>query len=159
MDGVNVAFEDFNQAKKALEEVNNKLRKVGLPDAKISKIRPDMEDTQNFKKLAFGIDIPQIGFKKLYRQGGNIPVSSQGVYEYPKQEGKVVKDDNGYWNPDNWGKAVEIDSNNITMKGVYEPLYAVPDVGSPILMFPNQDYIFKNATKVTEYPIRNKRFK
>ena len=88
-----------------------------------------------------------------FQQGGQIPVSSQGVYDF-KTEGKVIKDNNGYWNPDNWGKAVEISSNHITMEGVKEPLYVVPDVGQPKLLFPNQNHIFPNATKVTEYPIK-----
>lgn len=83
--------------------------------------------------------------------------------EIPQQEyqnGGVVKDDRGYWNPDNWGKAVEINSNIITMEGVKEPLYIVPDVGQPKVLFPNQNYTFPNATKVVEYPLKtkNKRF-
>ncbi len=83
--------------------------------------------------------------------------------EIPQQEyqtGGIIKDDRGYWNPDNWGKAVQINSNIITMEGVKEPLYIVPDVGQPKVLFPNQNYIFPNATKVVEYPLKtkNKRF-
>ena len=68
------------------------------------------------------------------------------------QNGKVVKDNNGYWNPDNWGKAVEIDSNDITMKGVHQPLLGISDEGDVQYMEPNKDYKFKGK-KVREFPI------
>ena len=73
--------------------------------------------------------------------------------ETPKyQNGGVVKDNNGYWNPDNWGKVVEIDSNDITMKGVSQPLLGISDEGDVQYMEPNKDYKFKGK-KVREFPI------
>lgn len=69
------------------------------------------------------------------------------------KSGGVVKDDNGYWNPDNWGKTVEIGSNQITMKGVNQPLIGVSDTGETQYMEPGKDYKFKGK-KVTEYPVR-----
>ena len=69
-----------------------------------------------------------------------------------KREGGVIKDNNGYWNPDNWGKAVEIDSNDITMKGVNQPLLGISDEGDIQYMEPNKDYKFKGK-KVREFPI------
>jgi hypothetical protein len=69
-----------------------------------------------------------------------------------KKDGGIVKDNNGYWNPDNFGKVVEIDSNDITMKGVYEPLFGVSDTGDTKLMKPGKNYKFKGE-KVTEYPV------
>jgi hypothetical protein len=68
------------------------------------------------------------------------------------KKGGVVKDNQGYWNPENWGKPVEIDSNNITMEGVYEPLLGVSDTGDAKLMKPGKNYKFKGE-KVTEFPI------
>jgi predicted GNAT family acetyltransferase len=68
------------------------------------------------------------------------------------KKGGVVKDNQGYWNPENWGKPVEIDSNNITMEGVYEPLLGVSDTGDTKLMKPGKNYKFKGK-KVTEYPV------
>lgn len=68
------------------------------------------------------------------------------------QDGGVIKDNNGYWNPDNWGKAVEIDSNQITMKGVDQPLLGVSDTGDVQYMEPGREYIFEGK-KVTEFPI------
>ena len=72
-----------------------------------------------------------------------------------KREGGVIKDNDGYWNPDNWGKVVEIDSNDITMKGVNQPLLGISDEGDVQYMEPNRDYKFKGK-KVTEFPIAQK---
>jgi hypothetical protein len=69
-----------------------------------------------------------------------------------KKDGGIIKDNQGYWNSDNWGKPVEIDSNEITMKGVYEPLLGVSDTGDTKLMKPGKNYKFKGK-KVTEYPV------
>ena len=69
-----------------------------------------------------------------------------------KKDGGIVKDNQGYWNPDNWGKPVEIDSNDITMEGVYEPLLGVSDTGDTKLMKPGKNYKFKGK-KVTEFPV------
>ena len=68
------------------------------------------------------------------------------------QEGGVVKDDRGYWNPDNHGKVVEINSNDITMQGVDQPLIGVSDIGDVQYMEPGKDYKFK-GNKVKEYPM------
>jgi hypothetical protein len=68
------------------------------------------------------------------------------------EDGGVIKDDMGYWNPDNWGSPVEIGSTDITMKGVYEPLLGVSDTGDTKLMKPGKNYKFKGK-KVTEYPM------
>ncbi len=73
--------------------------------------------------------------------------------ETPKyQNGGIIKDNDGYWNPKNWGKVVEIDSNDITMKGVSQPLLGISDEGDIQYMEPNKDYKFKGK-KVTEFPI------
>ena len=69
-----------------------------------------------------------------------------------KKDGGIIKDNQGYWNPENWGKPVEIDSNDITMEGVYEPLLGVSDTGDTKLMKPGKNYKFKGK-KVTEFPV------
>ena len=67
--------------------------------------------------------------------------------------GEIVKDDMGYWNPDNWGKPVEIDSNIITMEGVDVPLIGISDTGDVQYMEPGEEeYVFDGET-VTEYPV------
>jgi len=68
------------------------------------------------------------------------------------ENGSVIKDDNGYWNPDNWGHPVEINSNRITMQGVHQPLLGISDTGHTQLMHPGEEYKFKGK-KVTEYPM------
>jgi hypothetical protein len=68
------------------------------------------------------------------------------------ENGSVIKDDDGYWNPDNWGKPVEINSNQITMQGVHQPLLGISDTGHTQLMHPGEEYKFKGK-KVTEYPM------
>ena len=80
-------------------------------------------------------------------------VSNQNNNLIPIAEnGKIIKDNNGYWNSDNWGKVVEIDSNDITMKGVHQPLLGISDEGDVQYMEPNKDYKFKGK-KVREFPI------
>jgi hypothetical protein len=74
------------------------------------------------------------------------------------KNGSVVKDNMGYWNPDNWGKVVEIDSPNITMRGVNQDLIGISDEGDVQYMErekpgkPGKDYKFKGK-KVKEYPV------
>lgn len=71
-----------------------------------------------------------------------------------QQGGEIIKDNNGYWNPDNHGKVVEIGSNMITMKGVKEPLLGVSkETGERKIMYPDLDYFFKNTKNVIEIPI------
>jgi soluble lytic murein transglycosylase-like protein len=84
---------------------------------------------------------------------GVIPAGIATALSIDQQKnGGVTKDNQGYWNPDNWGKPVEIDSNDITMEGVYEPLLGVSDTGDTKLMKPGKNYKFKGK-KVTEYPV------
>jgi hypothetical protein len=82
-----------------------------------------------------------------------IPVAGAAtVSAQQKRNGGVIKDDNGYWNPNNWGKVVEIGSNNITMKGVDQPLLGISDTGDTKYMEPGKGYQFEGS-KVTEFPI------
>jgi hypothetical protein len=69
-----------------------------------------------------------------------------------EEGGEITKDDNGYWNPENWGEPVEIGSNEITMQGVYEPLLGISDTGDTQMMYPGEDYTF-DGESVTEYPV------
>lgn len=87
-------------------------------------------------------------FPKEVRDKYNIDYIGKRVFK----NGGIVKDDNGYWNPDNWGKPVEINSNQITMKGINESLIGISDTGDVQYMEPNNDYKFKGK-KVTEIPV------
>jgi hypothetical protein len=89
------------------------------------------------------------------QNGKEMQYYQQGLDWKPKtisRDGSVIKDDMGYWNPDNWGKVVEIGSTDITMEGVYEPLLGISDTGDTKLMKPGKNYKFKGK-KVTEYPM------
>ena len=69
-----------------------------------------------------------------------------------KENGGIIKDNNGYWNPNNWGHPVEINSNDITMHGVKQNLLGISNEGDTKLMTPNKNYKFRGK-KVIEYPI------
>lgn len=95
--------------------------------------------------------IPQSQLKTSDWLLNNI-VSNQNNELIPIAKNGVIKDNDGYWNPNNWGKVVEIDSNDITMKGVNQPLLGISDEGDIQYMEPNKDYKFKGK-KVREFPI------
>jgi len=66
------------------------------------------------------------------------------------QEGGVIKDNRGQWaHP---GEITEIDSNQITMKGVNYPVLGVSDKGDRQMMYPGKEYKFR-GNKVREYPL------
>lgn len=74
---------------------------------------------------------------------------------YKQSGGKIIKDNNGYWNPNNWGKTVQIDGGDITMKGVNQILEGYsPETGERKLMFPNFDYKFSRAKRVIEKELK-----
>jgi hypothetical protein len=106
------------------------------------------EVTSLYDQKKFGGDIPSA------QNGQEMKFYQNGLDWKPRsmQDGGITKDNQGYWNPDNWGKPVEIDSNDITMEGVYEPLLGVSDTGDTKLMKPGKNYKFKGK-KVTEYPV------
>jgi len=114
---------------------------IGNRGEKIIDVDPTWE-VRNYKKnpSQYNEDVDKIqkefdtGWRGQYKQGG------------------IIKDNNGYWNPDNWGKPVEIDSNQITMKGVNQPLLGISDTGDTQMMYPEEEYEF-DGNKVTEYPL------
>jgi hypothetical protein len=69
-----------------------------------------------------------------------------------KKDGGVIKDDMGYWNPENWDSPVEIGSNEITMQDVPFDVLGISDTGDTKLMKPGKNYKFKGK-KVTEFPM------
>ena len=103
-------------------------------------------------------DVPmaQNGMEMKYYQEGldwkPKTISKNGGWLDKFDDGGVVKDDMGYWNPENVGKVVEIDSPYITMKGVDQPLIGVSNTGDVQYMEPGNDYEF-DGTSVREYPV------
>jgi hypothetical protein len=68
------------------------------------------------------------------QNGGQIPVSNAGLYEYP-------------------GQPVMVPSNDITMEDIDYNVLAVPDNDEPVIMTPDKKYKFKNSNVVMEYPL------
>ena len=96
-----------------------------------------------------------------YEDGGSMSYYQHGLDWKPRnisRDGSVIKDNMGYWNPDNWGKVVEIDSPNITMKNVeYGPLLGISkQTGERKVMLPGKDYTFANTKQVIEKPLNKK---
>ena len=69
------------------------------------------------------------------QDGGEVPISENGLYDYPEQTVKVPTKD---------GK--------ITMKGIKYPVLGIANTGEEIMMQPEKEYHFKGATEVLEIP-------
>lgn len=132
---LSLKFEDFKEARKAVEELNSRIKIKDMPKARVSKEVDEVQlvtDGPFIKKTTFGVEVPNIGLIKNYKQGG------------------VIKDDMGQWaHP---GEVTEIGSNRITMKGVDYPVIGVSDTGDTRLMYPGEEHQFKGK-KVTEFPM------
>lgn len=124
---VNVKFTNVKEASKALKEFNSKINIQGVPNAKITS-----KFDEELGKEVYGIEVPNIGLKKLYQEGG------------------IIDDNAGQW--EHPGEITRINSPNITMKNVPYPVLGVADTGEQKMMYPNLDYTFKGANSVTEYP-------
>lgn len=74
------------------------------------------------------------------QDGGFIPVSENGMYEYPNQ------------------KVLVPTSGNITMKEIEHPILGISqETGEQIMMQPGQEYFFENTKNVLEIPVKNKK--
>ena len=90
---------------------------------------------------------------KASAKNGSMTYYQNGLDFKPRmisRDGNVVKDDNGYWNPDNWGEVVEIDSPDITMRGVNQPLLGISDEGDVQYMEPDRKSTRLNSSHVSE---------
>lgn len=70
----------------------------------------------------------------IYGQQGGLPISSNGVYDYPGQN--VI---------------VPTNSGQITMKNVNYPILGIDEFGNEQMMYPDQEYKFAGKT-ITEFP-------
>ena len=68
----------------------------------------------------------------------------------PAKKKDMIIDPMGQWKHP--GENTRIPSNDITMQGVPYPVWAVPNVGIPQMMYPEQEYYFPGADHVDEYP-------
>lgn len=136
------------------ENINNN---VNIPNQFIQPKYWDIQDNvnQNFGGTQTNYKVTPETADYMLQQLAPNPYNSRVVTPH-YQTGGVIKDNNGYWNPNNWGKAVEIDSPQITMRGVSQPLVGISNqTGEKKLMLPNNDYNFSGTKQVTEYPLTN----
>ena len=132
---MNVKFENYDEAMKALNEFNSRITINGMPKAKLSETVNEVQLVKGgpwIKETTFGIDVPNIGLIKEFKEGG------------------VIKDDMGQWNHP--GEITEIGSPYITMQGVPYDVLGISDTGDTKLMKPGKNYKFKGK-KVTEFPM------
>jgi hypothetical protein len=91
--------------------------------------------------------------RSLYRQQGG--EYTQAELDFLSEI--AIKDNEGYRNPANKNKIVEINSPSISMKGIKQPILAISkQTGEKKKLNPEQDYIFKNTQQVIEIPFFKK---
>ena len=88
----------------------------------------------DFKAPEYKRVTPQMQ-QEQFQDGGQVPISKNGLYEYPKQSVIVPTKD-----------------GRITIKGIDYPVKGLADTGEEILMQPNKEYHFKGAKTVLEIP-------
>lgn len=131
------------------------------PEKKEESLNKLKEDSflKDYKSLYAQQEIPQQELQNIQIQDSNLEDIYNQVSNFVDttyaQQGKIIKDNNGYWNPMNWGKTVEIQGGQITMKGVKQPLIGYsPETGEKKLMTSGNNYNFKGATRVIETPLK-----
>jgi hypothetical protein len=73
-----------------------------------------------------------------------------GSAKAPSKPKDIITDPMGQWKFP--GQNTRIPSNDITMEGVPYPVFAQPNVGPGVMMYPGQDYYFPDADYVDETP-------
>jgi hypothetical protein len=85
---------------------------------------------------------------------GALQQTNQEETPQMKKGGIVKGDQDGYRNPKNRGKVVEIEGDTMGTDGYNDTLYVVPDVGEPRIVYANTgNHEFPGATKFREYPM------
>jgi hypothetical protein len=124
----------------------------GYTDKDLQKFFQTIVENKSTKSNQYKIPTAQNGRELQYYQQGN-----DWQPKSISRDGSIIHDNNGYWNRDNWGKPVQIDSNRITMEGVSQPLLGIGLNASqePVdakMMTSGNNYRFKGK-KVVELPI------
>ena len=110
---------------------NNQLLETG---AGIFSLMNAQKEYDNKPQEKFALDFTDDKGILRSQTGGSIPTSPLGLYKYP-------------------GQVVNVPGNDITMKGINEPVLAYPNNDKPELMLPGQNYKFPNSTNVVEVPM------
>ena len=144
---------------KKLLNSNTEKKETGLDP--LNQLKTTYNDDQIINLLNSISQNEEVNKENTVAQNGQeMKFYQEGLDWKPKtisQNGSIIKDDNGYWNPDNWGKDVEINSPHITMEDVYEPLIGISkQTGEKKLMVPGKNYTFANTKQVIEKPLTKK---
>jgi hypothetical protein len=159
----------FNKMKDYMEEAYGIKKGTKFTDEDIVKLTDDIyEGRVNRRKYADVLDFldnidPEQRTRQklkevLNKSWGIVPGSiglgaASQMEEEPipgMKQGGAIKDDRGQWaHP---GEITEINSNQITMKGVPYPVLGISDTGDTQMMYPEEEYEFE-GNKVTEYPL------
>lgn len=149
MQGINLSSipeeeksEELKQIEKADKNLELEERKQKLFEQFNQRIPQEQEVVQqqtqvpDFNVLQTYQEIDQFVSNPIMQQGGQIPSTPLGQYEYPNQ-------------------IVNVPTNgSITMQGVDYPLLGISqETGERKIMFPNQEYFFKNTQNVVEMPL------
>ena len=152
-----------NVKDKDIEEVQQKTNELNFLDD--LKTRPIVEE-QNTQQQVQTPQYQTPNYVQLYDQISQFtesPVAQQGGQQMSQNEINflseiAIKDNNGYWNKNNHGKVVEINSPNITMENVNQDLIGISkETKEKKLMKKGKDYFFKNTKNVIEIPLKNDR--
>ena len=118
----------------ANQQRNNITQQFNAPQ--MQQTAPQKSIEQTFAEVSNFVDAP------IARGGGNIPVSSKGVYDYPMQD-VIVPTSNG----------------RITMSDVRYPILGISlETGEQRMMMPNEEHNFINTKYVYEIPQLKKYF-
>lgn len=93
---------------------------------------PQLDPMQEYEEISAFVEEP------IMQQGGQIPTSSRGLYDYPNQPVKVPTK-----------------NGEITMKNIDYPVLAISqETGEQKIMLPNvEKYLFKDTKNVLEIPM------
>lgn len=107
-------------------------------EQKQSKINPQEEAFMQdlLSQMAEGVGYVEPQKSAVFQDGGQIPISSEGMYAYPNQP--VIVPTNGA----------------ITMKNIPHPILGISkESGERKIMKPENEYFFNNTKTVTEIPL------
>lgn len=128
-------------------------QQISVPQLNINTQQPTQQTVQPTPRTSISDiydRISQFVETPVAQQGGNI---TQSELDFLSEI--AVKDNLGFWNPNNQGKVVEINSPRISMKNLnYDVLGISKETGEKRIMKPDQEYYFKDTQKVIELPLQ-----
>lgn len=116
-------------------------------DAMLAQTQQEQPIQEYASAPQYNVELTPIEYQPIaqFKQGGQIPVSSRGVYDFPNQEVIVPTED-----------------GEITMKNINYPIIGTDEFGNRQLMQPDGEYKFPGKI-IHEIPqtkrLKNKRFK